>query len=457
MSMSRDAICWLSLTVFCGLCPSGCRQPTEDLSPLPASRPLAEHARPILVDSGPLPETGDQPAKPVVVADHEHRVQVIAMDVRELEARLTFWKSSDGGRSWQAPIALENWPTNSRFMADPWLQADRRGRVYLVHTAVAGMPLVLRTSTDAGRSWSNLRKIADHADRPVLGISPNGRQLVIAASMSERTAEYPTEPLDGNDPLLKTKIKAAFRHHIGIYTSEDSGRSWTRRPEPLGSRHAIAFSVVIDDTGRIACSGVVEGQGARSVVCMTTDHGETWRETELAGNLQPDRDHPFNGERFPVLALDGAGGLHTAFVGALGKELFVRRNEAWQQWQTAVKLSSDEVEAVRMPAIAAWGPMVHVIWMQRQSGRWQTYYRGSRDSGRNWSEKLLLSLPNANSELVNHTGFERVSDDDQSSITDDGTGSAHAVWSVISSNTSNTPDRVWHAKIEWRSDEPVSP
>ncbi len=76
--------------------------------------------------------------------------------------------------------------------------------------------------------------------------------------------------------------------------------------------------------------------------------------------------------------------------------------------------------------------MVHLIWMERQNGCWQTYYRGSKDHGRSWSEPLRVSTPHAGIELVKDAGFDRVSDDDRSSITDDGTGTAHAVWSVLS-------------------------
>ncbi|SIO28406.1 hypothetical protein SAMN05444166_3482 [Singulisphaera sp. GP187] len=458
MPTSRSTSWILGIIFLFGTLLNAYHKPVDDSTPgdqelLPVPPVFAEQARPVLMDSGPLPATQKTPAKPVVIADHKHRVVVIDHESLDLTMnhRLIQWCSNDRGRSWQQPVILENWPADSAFMADPWLQTDRRGRLFLVHTTVPDGSLILRGSVDSGQSWHQPITVAEGADRPVLGISPNGKRLVIAASISERTAEYPKRPLNSDDPLLKQKLKAAFRHALGIYHSEDRGRHWSRLPEPGGLPHTIPFAVVTDDAGRLAVSGVAEGQGSRSVVSTTADRGKTWTELELVGNLQPDRDHPFNGERFPVLAVDGNANLHVAFVAALGKELLVRRGMNWSRWDDPSMLSTRDPEAVRMPAIAAWGPMVHLTWMERQNDRWRNYYRGSKDYGRHWSEPLLLSVPHVGTELINPAGFDRVSDDDQSCITDDGTGTAHAVWSVLSPHPVEIPGRVWHATIEWKT------
>lgn len=430
----------------------------EDQTMPPPFPTMREVVRPILARSGPLPPTDrTQQAKPVVVADHHNRVVVIAQDLTLIESRLVQWRSHDRGETWERFAPLEKRPKESEF--DPWLATDRRGRYYYVHTSVGTEvgtdppPLVFRRSLDAGQTWSAPIEVTKYADRPVLGISPDGTQLVIAASMGEKTAAYPTKPLDASDPQYAAKAAAAWRIFSGIFVSRDRGRTWRRWPGPLGDTHAVPFSVVIDDEGRIASSWVARGGGSRSVVCSTADRGKTWTETVLVANLQPDRDHPFNGQRFPVLAVDGHKNLHVAFVGEKAKGLFVRTGRNWDDWLDPIPLSGKDAEEVRMAAIAAWGPMVHVTWMERRGTRWQAYYRGSKDHGLTWSETLLMSKPHASSILVDDDGFDIPGDDDQSSVTDDGRATVHAVWAV-KRQAAKSAGTVWHAVIRWPSFQP---
>jgi hypothetical protein len=267
--------------------------------------------------------------------------------------------------------------------------------------------------------------------------------------MGEKTAAFPKKPLDSGDPQLAAKLAAAVRFFSGVFVSADRGGNWEQLPGPLGDTHAIPFSAVVDDAGRVAVSLVAEGGGSWSFVCTTADRGRTWSEFELVAGLQPDRPHPFNGERFPVLAAGGDGSLHAAYVGAGAKGLFVRTSRDWKAWADPVRLTEGDVAEVRMPAVAARGPLVHVTWLERRGGRWQAYYRGSRDGGRSWSDKVLLSVPHAGSQLVGDDGFDRVSDDDQTSVTDDGSGTAHAVWVVRGRRPG--AGVVWHAVVRWQA------
>jgi hypothetical protein len=428
--------------------------PVADGTPLPEPPVVPENAVPLCVSSAPLPAAeGTYEAKPVVAADREHRI-VVAQDLLADDWRLVQWHSAAGQR-WAAPRTLENPPTASRFVGDPWVETDRRGRFYLVDTFLSG--LVFWRSTDFGRTWKLPLTIAQRADRPVMGASRDGKHLVIAASLGEGTGVVTTTPLDANDPQFAAKIAASTRFSTGVFWSQDQGRNWRRLPGPLKGWHAIPFSVIIDDEGRIASSWIAaqgEQRNSRSVVCSTTDHGQSWSETELVRDLQPDRNHPFNGERFPVLALSSTGTLHVAYVESLAKGLAVRQSDDWNRWANSRRLSDEAVpegpaEEVRMPAIAALGPMVHVSWIERRNGRWQMYYRGSRDRGQSWSKRLRLSVPHASSTLIDQQGFRLTSDDDQTCVADDGAGTVHVVWAVRGAGPS-VPSRIWHARIKWQ-------
>ena len=208
------------------------------------------------------------------------------------------------------------------------------------------------------------------------------------------------------------------------------------------------FLDLIDDNGAIAASWIVEGNGSRSVVTVTENSGKTWTTTTLVESLQPERPHTFNGERFPVLSRNGRSGLHAAYVTAGATALMIRHTPDGKVWNEARKFSSEAADEVRMAAIDACGPMVHVTWMERVGTNWHVYYRGSRDYGETWSSPLCLSKTITLSDTTIANGFQITSDDDQSSVTDDGTGRVHAVW------TMNGGDVV-HAIIDWLP-QPVS-
>lgn len=427
----------------------------EDVLPLPSPPTVPEGATPQFWSSTPLPEAEwSIVAKPVIAADREHLV-VVAQNAQGELSRLIAWRSGNRSTSsdWQP---LENWPAKARFNGDPWMQTDGRGRFFLVHTTLDGGTLAVRRSNDFAENWSTPQEVAQRADRPVLGISPSGKHLVIAASMVEDRENAPKIVLRGDDPQLQEKLAALTRHFAGIFVSQDRGRTWKRAPGPLPETHAIPFSVVCDDEGRIASAWIAARgiarfnapRNSRSIVCATRDGGKKWTETELVADLQPDRMHPFNGERFPVLALGPTGVVHVAYVETLAKALWVRSSENWEQWKTPIRLSSDSAEEIRMPAIATSGAMVHVTWMERRNGRWQTWYRGSRNHGKAWSERLLLSPQNESSTLIDELGFDAPADDDQSCITDDGAGTVYVVWTVWGRNASS---RIWLASIKWQN------
>jgi hypothetical protein len=285
-----------------------------------------------------------------------------------------------------------------------------------------------------------MEKLRSASDRD----QPKRKVLVVAAAMSEKSANAPTEPLDGNDPKLQEKLRAAFISCAGVFVSSDHGTTWKKWRSPLGNEHAIPFAVVVDDTNRVAATWVVEGNGSRSTVSVSQDGGQNWTNTTLVKSLQSDRPHPFNGERFPVIALDGSGGLHVAYVNAGAKNLVIQSSADWKTWRDGSLLSNDSIEEVRMAAIDACGPMVHVTWMERTGSIWQAYYRGSRDSGETWSPALCLSQGIVLSDASIANGFQIYGDNDQSSVRDDGLGRVHAVWSLQGG-------RIAHAIVDWSS------
>lgn len=422
--------------------------PWGDAVPLSLPYPTFDKGtEPIHVSTSQLPALdGYSSIKPVVAADGLGNVAVVSYGVinTPLGCDILLRRSSDRGATWGDLQNLTNSAQAGEMNFDPWMDTDGHGHYYLVYGNFKHGRPVIRRSKDFARSWSDSLQIPwKSCDRPVLGISPNGKTLVVAASMAERSAQAPTAPLNSSDSRkLQDALRAAFVTHAGVFVSIDHGSSWRKQSSPFGSEHAIPFAAVVDDSSRVAASWIVEGGGSRSVVSVSHDGGKAWTITTLVDSLQPDRPHPFNGERFPVLATDGSGSLHVAYVSAGAKKLLLQSSTDWKIWKDATLLSDASVDEVRMAAIDARGPMVHVTWMERANDTWHAYYRGSCDSGETWSQPLCLSKAIRLSDASMADGFQICGDDDQSSVHDDGQGRVHAVWSFQGG-------RIAHAIIEW--------
>lgn len=422
-------------------------------SPYPHVDPRAQPD--IVTVSQLMQRDGILSPKPVVAADPMGNVVVVAHGISPdppMGSDIVAWNSHDHGVVWSSWTNLTNRSESDTIYFDPWIETDRRGHFYIIYsqTIADGCPAI-RRSKDGGRTWSNEITLPwTFCDRPVLGISPNGRDLIVAGNMSEKTDEFPTTPVPGG-----TGFKEEWVHNYGgLFLSNDFGETWEKLNGPYDDLNVVPFAVVVDDDARrIAASWIVAGHGShnldtwsrtsRSTATVSEERGVSWTETVLVESLQPDREHPFNGERFPVIAMDGQRHFHVAYVDDMASQLKHRKSVDGKTWNEARNLSQDDAEEVRMPAVDTCGSMVHITWLERTGEMWHSYYCGSGDYGENWTSPLCLSKSMTMSDKKYVEGFKLESDDDQSSVRDDGTGRVHAVWSIRGG-------RVIHAAIDWK-------
>lgn len=419
-----------AILAFAAVIIPGCRQEPEP-APLPAFV-LPENAQPRARTAKPLPGKylGFEPS---VAAHGDGRVVVAALDPADQTSRLLHWRSVDGGRTWTEPVPLSQW-TKEHFLADPWLQTDGRNRFFIVYCGVKNLatdrePIgaVFQRSADDGASWERPVIVWPSVDKPVLAVSPSGRRLVVACEANEKKRPFFT----------------------GLFQSTDQGRSWRTVPGPPETeKHRLnPQGLVVDNKDGIAVSGIALDLGkssVRAVVMSSADSGKTWHTTTLAEfPFDPSKQNPFRDVSQAALARGDNGVIHVAYIKPDERhtkfDVCARSSHDLSDWRDVIVLAGDSAEYRGYPAIAANGRLIHVAWMEKKKGRYHVIYRGSKDGGTSWSDRLVLS------DAIGVDGF-LLPMGDYMSLVDDGQGTAHAVWGA---GDKPGQAKVWHTRVEW--------
>ena len=145
--------------------------------------------------------------------------------------------SDDGGRSWsdERPLLDETGDPLRGFHVSPVrLRSGRIGLVYSAHGVPGGHPgrnygtvMAFRTSDDEGRTWSAARRIDSH-----FALCPSGHALVMSNGRIVAPAFRWISPLPGNDAEAWTDSwdgyegAGATLSYSYAYVSDDEGETW---------------------------------------------------------------------------------------------------------------------------------------------------------------------------------------------------------------------------------------
>jgi len=380
--------------------------------------------------------------EPAVAADGKGRVVVVAIDVE----RIIAWTSADGGKTFELP----NEPLEAgRQQADPWIHATGPGRFLLslmgTRGKKTGVKAHLLRSEDGGRGWKPTQEFGSgpmFVDRPIFAVSRDGRRLAAVSFWSGQREDPPRD-------LFST----------------DGAASWLVGPTPLtppGSA-CMPTGVAISDEGRTVVGYRIKGprvggEASYSFQLGTTaDGGQTWRRHDL-GRLADQLVSPVE-EAADIdlklsqvgLAHDGAGSFHVVTTQRTAKarpvEVRYWRSTDGERWTEPKELSGSQADIKAYPAVAAYGPRVHVVWLEIADGWCNVRYRGSADGGNSWTECVTLSKPAIPSGLQTAEGFRSYSGH-YMGIAEDGYGAAHVVWAVRGSpEKPMEKGEVWHTVV----------
>lgn len=216
-------------------------------------------------------DAGPGYADTLVRVDGVGRVYVISMGPESLELQ----RSDDGGDTWWALGNLLTGTGRDR----PWLEAVGDGHLALVWRQSSG--LVLRTSTDAGVTWSDSQAIAEDQSRDgQIVMDPSGTFLFVPYG-SAAVYVPGMGHLPGNQTLRVWRLSLKD----GASTDIDTGIA-LHDAERAGPLHT--FALAMDGDGRLGVAwdeaGLVPG-GAPSHAnvrfSVSSDNGTTWNPPQL--------------------------------------------------------------------------------------------------------------------------------------------------------------------------------
>ena len=166
------------------------------------------------------------------------------------------------------------------------------------HGWAAGSKGTLLQTEDGGRTWKATSASTDDVVRDIFFLDPQNGWLVCEVNQyqlktNEDPRAYLMKTTDGGEKWTRVEIKGfdvdailvravfsrngrgwAFGEGGAIYTTRDSGDTWTRLRSPT-RRLLLGGTFVDDDRGWVV--------GAGATIIQTSDGGDTWYQSTLPG------------------------------------------------------------------------------------------------------------------------------------------------------------------------------
>ncbi len=330
--------------------------------------------------------------------------------------------SDDGGKTWGDDVYVcECRRVQSQF--DPLLEVvPETGALYAAW--MNDWNIVFSTSEDHGATWSEPVPIygqVSWGDKPAMAISADGQDVYISFN-------GPT----GGDPY--------------VAASHDAGATWTQVKAVDGDRYYFAYAGVVAPDGRVtfaemsetytAPGGASEGQVLVHAI-TSEDAGSTWTDTvvdavELGAPCTSEWCYADFYDGHAALAGDADGDLLIAYDGANAVEgprrVWTRSStDGGLTWSDRRVLSPKGVNAGFPAAVGAGDGRIRVWFMDQRTGRWNVWYRKTKDLGATWSSAVRISDATSGTEYKDADGFLEVYGD-YGEIAITSAGDTVAVW-----------------------------
>ncbi len=338
--------------------------------------------------------------------------------------KVVIWllRSTDNGATWNTGTYLCTCPGTAS-QADPQIEVASDGSVDAVWMDDYKPGVVFARSTDHGLTWSApvavLAKSMHFTDKPILAISPSGKDVYIAFNSS--------------DTFFVASHNFGASFSAPVQTNGSDGRYYFAgggQVLPNGNVVFAESSFTQTSTGDVFVH-----------VMRSTDGGATWTQTRVADTPQQPLcvaagcPADFYGT-IPSLAKDTAGNLALSYTGPTvsagpQRPYVIRSSDGGVTWSAPVDVGGPTGGAgAGFTSITGTGTRdFRMFFMDSRNGvdAWNTYYRRSTDGGATWSAEVNISDATSGPSYVTPTGFQEPYGD-YGEIRITAAGITYAVW-----------------------------
>jgi len=343
--------------------------------------------------------------------------------------------SRDGGKTWRR----EHYLCECRRVGgqyDPLLEVvPDTGEVYAVW--MNDYDIQFAKSGDHGRTWTDPTFVHGESrwgDKPNFATSADGQDVYVLFN----------GPSDGD-------VWAAVSH--------DAGTTWTSARVTSDERYHFAYGTAVLPGGRVVSSQISftysgKANSAEGIVRIhvytSDDDGVTWTdsvvdELELGIPCSSAGCYADFYDSGPALAADAGDGLVIVYSGASEpggpRTVYARSStDGGLTWSDRTRLSPVDANAAFAAAAGRGNGDVRIYYADQRTGRWNVWYRASKDLGQSWTKAVRISDATSGTAYKNAKGFlQFYGDYGEMAIT--GSGKTVAVWGEGASYAG--PGGVW--------------
>jgi hypothetical protein len=342
--------------------------------------------------------------------------------------------STDGGRTWGRDRFLCVCRGIDHGQYDPQIVVDANGTVFAAWLEGLQPGVSVSKSTDHGRTWSTpVSMPSAWSDKPWLTVSPSGQDVYVAYNGPSHGDSFVGVSHDGGTTFVAKKITDQNRYFF-------AGGGWVS----ADGQHIVFAESDFDQRSAAQI---------HSDAFVSNDGGATWQVVRVAtGDQQPDctSDGCYDGFYGPIPALAGDANGDLMLVYAANdadrgpQQVFATTSsDGGLTWADPAPLSPPGTDAV-FPAAVSGGPGdFRVWWMDTRTGRWNVWYSRTTDGGVTWSDATRLSNARGGTPYKGSKGFlEAYGDYGEIDVTNE--GKTVAIWGEGASYTG--PGEVWFVR-----------
>ena len=290
-------------------------------------------------------------------------IHVVWYEKTEEQWEIFYTQSTDGGLNWEWATRLTY--TEGRSSTPSLSVSGSSVYVVWVEKIEGNYEICFKRSPDSGETWGEDILLTDddfYPYEPVIAVSGSYVHVVwVDWDNQENLRLYYKNSPDGGVSWEDEQ-----------WLSANSPKAWNPTIEANGSDVFVAWNDERDINIEIYFS-------------KSSNNGSTWGpETRLTYDL--------NMQLFPSVALSGQS-VHIAWYDdrfGEGEICYKRSTDGGATWSEDIRVTDDPAASWN-PNLAVSGSVIHLVWQDARSGRWDIYYNHSTDGGDTWATETILN------------------------------------------------------------------